>query len=262
MELLSGVYVAKKKDGTVYYRANITFSGKHISLGSHENVAVANAIYNDAREILYGNQTISDYTSNYAISFKKFVTLINFRDNGIYIKTPIYIEKKFFTYYLDVDDYLIFDVDDLFYYSTHSIMRRKNHLFVADYGMQVNILSRYGIRSHAVCGRDYYFSNGDTRDFTYGNIIIQNKYHGVVHYIKNGRDIYKATIHIVGDYVIGKYRTEEEAAVAYNKAADILKKAGIKKSFPENYPESLSAISYASIYNSVRISEKILNYKP
>ena len=29
-----GVYIAKKKDGTIYYRSSFTYKSKHISLGS------------------------------------------------------------------------------------------------------------------------------------------------------------------------------------------------------------------------------------
>ena len=83
--------------------------------------------------------------------------LINFRDNGIYFGTPIYARPKFFYYYLSPVDVLKFDIDDLFYYSSRKIMKRGEHLFVADYGMQVNILNRYGIRSFAVAGKDYLF---------------------------------------------------------------------------------------------------------
>ena len=32
--MLTGVYLATKKDKTVYYRSNITHKGRHISLGS------------------------------------------------------------------------------------------------------------------------------------------------------------------------------------------------------------------------------------
>lgn len=84
--------------------------------------------------------------------------LINFRDNGIYFGTPIYARSKFFYYYLSPTDVLKFDIDDLFYYSSRKIMKRNGHLFVADYGMQVNILNRYGIRNFAVAGKDYLFS--------------------------------------------------------------------------------------------------------
>lgn len=263
MEKLAGVFTATKKDGSTYYRANITIKNKHISLGSYDDACSANKAYLEASEIFNSDITIDDYSSKkYTLSFLKFVILINFRDNHIYFKTPIYLYKKYFYYYFDKHYYLKFDADDLFYYSTHSIMRRGGHLFVADYGMQVNILSRYGIRSHAVQGKDYYFANGDTQDFRYGNIIIVNPYHGVNHFVKNGRDFFKVKIHINGDYVVGTYKTVEEAAIAYNKAADCLKEKGVQKNFPENYPESLSAISYASIYHSVKISAKIRNYTP
>lgn len=263
MNLPAGVYKTTKKDGSVYYRAGITIGGKHISLGGFDNAETAGLAYLDAKRIFHSDTTISGYEyGGFSIPFRKYVTLINYRDNGMYFKTPVYIYRSYFLYYLDVDDCLKFDADDLFYYTTHSIMRRGNHLFVADFGMQVNILSRYGIREYAVCGRDYYFANNDRSDYRYGNIVIVNPYHGVCHFVKNGRDYYKVKIHINGDYVVGTYATPEEAAIAYNKAADTLREAGCKKSFPENYPESLSAIAYASIYNSVRISRKIKEYRP
>ena len=55
-------------------------------------------------------------------------------------------------------------------------MRRGGHLFVADYGMQVNIASRYGIKNFAVENRDYRFVNGNDHDFRYANIEILNTY--------------------------------------------------------------------------------------
>ena len=262
MDKYAGVYEATKTDGTKYYRAGITIKNKHISLGSFNSPELANQAYNEASEIFYSQIEIESYNpSKYILSFNKFVVLINFRDNNIYFKTPIYLYKRYFYYYFDKNYFLKFDADDLFYYSTHSIMRRGGHLFVADYGMQVNILSRYGIRDYAVQGKDYYFANGDSQDFRYGNIIIVNPYHGVNHFVKNGRDYYKVKIHINGDYVVGTYKTPEEAAIAYNKAADCLREKGLQKNFPENYPESLSAISYASIYHSVKISAKIRNLR-
>lgn len=261
MDIPAGVYETFKKDGTRYYRSSITVKGKHISLGSYDDATAAGRVYIEASQIMTSDITVDDYmVSHYFLPYKKYVSLINYRDNGIYIKTPVYLCGRYFTYHLAPDDILKFDMDDLFYYSTHSIMRRKRHLFVADFGMQVNILSRYGIREHAVCGRDYFFANKDNCDFRYGNIIVENRYYGVTHFVKNGVDLYKAKIHINGDYVIGVYKTAEEAAIAYNKAAHILKEKGLKKSFPENYPESLSAISYAMIYNSVKISSKIREF--
>ena len=37
--MLPGVYQAKKKDDTIYFRSSITYSGKHISLGSFETIS-------------------------------------------------------------------------------------------------------------------------------------------------------------------------------------------------------------------------------
>lgn len=260
MKEITGVYETQLKNGTPSFRAGITVSRKHISLGSYNNSEDAGRAYTEACELMTSPAGIDDYSDTMALSFRKYVSLVNLRDNHIYFKSPIYLFKKHFMYYVDRDTILTFDADDLFYYSTKSIMKRGNHLFVADYGMQVNILSRYGIREHAVLGRDYYFVNDNRHDFRYGNIVIINKYYGVRRIIHNNRERFKAIIHINGDYVIGTYNSEDEAAIAYNKAAHILREKGVKKSFPENYPESLSAIAYASIYNSVKISARIRNY--
>lgn len=266
-----GVFTAVKKDGTEYYRASITYMNKHISLGSYSDSKTAADAYWAAELILRGrdrssslsldfvNRIIPDihYPGDCPLSFEKWVILVNLRDNGIYFKTPIYLYKKFFLYFLSQERVLKFDVDDLFYYSTHKIMARNGYLFVNDYGSQTNILSHYGIRSHAVCGRDYIFVNGDKDDFRYGNISIINRYHGVQASIRNGKTLYKVKIHINGDYIVGTYSTENEAAIAYNKAVELLASKGIKRNYLTNYIEDISPIEYAKIYNSIRISKKL-----
>ena len=263
-----GVYSATKIDKTQYFRASITFKNKHISLGSFDDVKLAALAYTEADRILHDINTAYidtvNYTTHYepdkyVLSFEKFIILVNFRDTNIYIKTSIYLCHKYFIYFLEPNRHLIFDVDDLFYYSNHKIMIRNGYLFVNDYGMQTNILSRYGIKNHSVCARDYTFANGDSTDFRYGNIIIINQYFGVQHIIKNGRNLYKVKIHVNGDYIVGTYTTEKEAAIAYNKAADLLKSKGIHKSFSSNYIEDISSIEYASIYNTVKISKRLRN---
>ena len=50
--------------------------------------------------------------------------------------------------------FLKFDIDDLFYYSSHKILKRQGHLYVNDYGMQITILNRYGIKNYGV--REYW----------------------------------------------------------------------------------------------------------
>ena len=50
------------------------------------------------------------------LSFEKIIVLLNFRNNGIYFKNPIYLRNGYFSYYLSRIEELKFDVDDLFYY--------------------------------------------------------------------------------------------------------------------------------------------------
>lgn len=259
---MKGVYETQKKDGSVYYRASFTYKGKHISLGSFDNKIKANQAYAEAGRIIGGRDiTIGNYAPDSALPFEKWVVIINFRDNGLYFSTPIYARPKFFYYYLSPSLVLKFDIDDLFYYSSHKIMKRNGHLFVADYGMQVSILSRYDIKSFAVAGRDYVFLNGDNTDFRRQNIKIINRYNGVYAITAKGRTKYKAKINVPGYYIIGVYKSELEAAVAYNKAVDILKRNGVKKNYTPNYIDGLSPSAYADIYSKLKISDKIENYK-
>ncbi|MDY3854454.1 MAG: hypothetical protein SO170_05815 [Butyribacter sp.] len=264
MALLPGVYQAKKKDGTIYFRSSVTFRTKHISLGSFPTEELAHKTYVEARRLLESKTPLApdDYhTKDFPyLPFAKWISLINFKNNGFYIKTPIYLRKNFFYYYLSPTDVLTFDTDDLFYYSNHSIMRRGNHLFVAEYGMQTNIHSRYGIKNFARLNVDYRFVNGDTNDFRYSNIEILNPYHGVTLVENQTSPLYAAKIHIHGDYLIGRYQTATEAAIAYNKAVDTLESKHFKKNFEKNYIEELTAEEYKTIYQQIKISPKITNY--
>lgn len=264
MGMLPGVYKTAKKNGNTYYRASITFCSKHISLGSFESEGQAHKAYLDAADIIKSDKTYSpdDYCDGIcrALSFSKWIVLINFKNNGIYIKTPIYLRKNFFYYYLSVNDVLVFDVDDLFYYSEHKILRRGGHLFVTEYGMQTNIASRYGIRNFARPGTDFCFVNGNNRDFRYENIKILNPYQGVTAEKYKSGVCYVTRIHINGNYTVGRYNTIEEAAAAYNKAADLLEEKGILKHFERNYIEEMPAKDYMELYNSASISDKIINF--
>ena len=266
MAALPGVFQAIKKDGTPYYRASVTYHSRHISIGSFSDEAAAHGAYQLACRLLFEQNRFSSdpliEIESYSecglpLSFDKWVMLLNLRDHGIYCRNPIYLANRFFYYCLDSETLLKFDVDDLFFYMNHKIMRRGGHLFVADYGMQLNILSRYGIHSHAVPGRDYVFANGDPHDFRYANIEVINHYYGVFRQVRRGQDVYAAKIHLNGDILIGRYRSETEAAVAYNKAVDYLHSRGITKNYPENYIESLDEVGYAKYYNSARISHSL-----
>lgn len=259
--MLPGVFAANKKNGSLYYRASLTHKNKHISLGSFETEREAYNAYLDGDKIIHSTIGIEDYSEDsFTISFDKFISLVNYRDNGIYIKTPIYLKNRYFLYYLAKDSIFKFDIDDLFYYSNHKIMKRNGYLFVSDYGMQTNILYRYGIKHHAVMGKDYIFSNGDTQDYRYGNIEIINRYNGVSKYINKGIEIFRVKIHIVGDYIVGEYENEIEAAIAYNKAIDTLKNRGILINYTENYIENLTSKEYHEIYEHVKISKNIRHF--
>ncbi|MCF0128307.1 MAG: hypothetical protein HUJ70_07025 [Pseudobutyrivibrio sp.] len=258
----SGVYEATKKNGEKYYRAGITCRGKHISLGSFDNESKAHSAYMEAGELLTTEDiTLLNYSSHIkTLSLEKTISLLNFRDNHLYIKNPIYLQKGFFLYYLDNNKILKFDNDDLFYYSSHKIQKRGNHLFVADYGMQYSILSRYGIRPFAVAGRDYVYANQDETDLRYSNIIVINRYHGVLKETKKGITRYKALIHLNGDFIIGRFNTEEEAAVAYNKAVDYCKDHGFDKNFIQNYVVEYSPKEYADVYVEIKLTGAFKRY--
>ena len=253
---LAGAFRAQKKNGDIYYRSSFTYRNKHISLGSFASEEDAHKAYLEALAVVkpQSDITMEHMPKDHILSFEKYVCLLNFRDNDIYIKNPVYLRKSYFEYYYSRNDIYLFD---LFYYSEHKLMKRGEHLFVSDYGMQVTILSRYGIQSHAVAGKDYVFINGNSHDLRYENIHILNPYFGVRHITRKGTRLFQAKIHVRGDYVIGTYKSADEAAIAYNKAIDLLKEAGSPKNYEPNYLEHLTGKQYADIYSRIEVSDKL-----
>ena len=71
----------------------------------------------------------------------------------------------------------------------------------------------------------------------------------------------KIDLQLKGNYTIGVYETETEAAIAYNKAIDYFKKAGVDKAYTPNYMEGISPLAYADLYSSIKISPKIEHYR-
>ena len=70
--MLTGVYLATKKDKTVYYRSNITHKGRHISLGSFPTEVQAHQAYTAACELLSGTETIDEaFTGPTSLPLKK-----------------------------------------------------------------------------------------------------------------------------------------------------------------------------------------------
>ncbi len=146
----------------------------------------------------------------------------------------------------------------MFYYSEHKISVRGNHLFVADYGMQVSVADRYGIKAYAVMDRDYRFINHDPTDYRYENIEIINRYTGVSRMQRGSKTQYKAVIHIRSNYVIGHFNTEVEAAIAYNKAADFLERQGILRNYETNYIDSVTPSAYAALYSKIKLPQSLI----
>ncbi|MCR5777941.1 MAG: hypothetical protein K6G84_11080 [Lachnospiraceae bacterium] len=256
---MNGAYKTVKLDGSTYFRASITHKNKHISLGSSPSESAASSMYIAASEVLKGRLGIEDYSDNNILNFSVWVTLINFRDNNVYFKTPIYLRKKYFLYYFSPEIVFKFDTDDLFFYSQHRIQARGKHFFCENYGAQVSLSSRYGIRPFAVKDRDYRFLNGDDTDYRYENIEIINKYYGVEKIIKKFDTLYKAKIHVNGNYSLGTFKSEDTAAIAVNKAIDLLSRTSLKKKrMYSNFIEHIPASSYADIYSSIILPKKFM----
>ena len=98
--MLPGVYTARKKNGSLYYRASITHQNKHISLGSYDTEDLAHQAYLQAQLLLTSFELTLDSAEAMpgALLFEKKVSLLNFRDNRIYFKNPIYLKQNYFLY--------------------------------------------------------------------------------------------------------------------------------------------------------------------
>ena len=260
--MLPGVYLGTKKDGTIYYRSSITYHNKHISLGSYQSERQASQSYREACLILFDYGYTLDYDySKFILLFEKIITLLNFRDNQMYIKCPIYLRKNYFQYFYSPTLDFKFDNDDLFYFSSKKIMKRNGHLFVADYGMQVSLLSRYGIKNYAIKNRDYRFSNNDETDLRRSNIIILSRYNGVTAIAtSSGIFNYKAYIHLHGNFNLGTFTNEDIAGIAYNKAVDLALRHGVKKLFTVNFIDTLSSKEYAHYYTEIKLPKRFSDY--
>ena len=71
--------------------------------------------------------------------------------------------------------------------------------------------------------------------------------------------MYRTKIHINGDYILGEFLSENEAAVAYNKAIDMLSGL-INIAYTPNYIEGISSVEYASLYHNIILSKNFRNY--
>jgi hypothetical protein len=262
MGMPTGIYTTRKKNGQQYYRVSITYKNKHISLGSTDSYATAEKCYALASLIVRNNRyRLHDYNkTNQSLSYEKWVILHNFRDNGLYFKTPIYLYKHYFSYHLSQQIILTFDVDDLFFYGTHKIFKRGNYFFVNDFGMQMNILARFGIRNHASMGKDYHFIDKNPYNLRYDNIDITNPYHGVEKNIYKNKVRYKAKIHVNGYIVLGYFQSIHKAAIAYNKAIDFIHRyVHHDKNYTKNYIDSISQEEIDYLYTTIVLPKYLIN---
>ena len=88
---LPGAFKAQKKDGTVYYRASVTYKNKHISLGSFAAENDASSAYCEAQKI------VSDTGSIYNIdSYHEPVSYTHLRahETDSYLVCRLLLEKK------------------------------------------------------------------------------------------------------------------------------------------------------------------------
>ena len=93
--MLPGVYIDKKKNGDLNYRASITIDKKHISLGSYTSEIQASAAYSLAKKIMSDTSySCLNYQESSPLKYDKYVSLINLRDNHLYFANPIYIRKR------------------------------------------------------------------------------------------------------------------------------------------------------------------------
>lgn len=267
----TGAYKATTKDGKTVYRSKISYRGKSVSLGTYETEEEANGAYYEAKK-LYADDMISidevflgdrlrERMQSTFLPSDKVVSIINHRDHNIYIKTPIYIRNGYISYYMRDGKELKFDMDELFYYSSHRILKRGNSLYVNDFGMQYRILDRYGIHHNSVSGVDYTFVNGDELDFRSANIVVVNPYFGVRKKEElTARPYYETKIHLNGDFIVGRYSSQIKAAIAYNKACDYAREHGFLKEFAQNYVDEISPREYAEIYYDIQLPENFIRF--
>ncbi len=252
---MSSIYPVTIKNETKY-RVYFLYKNQKINLGTYFSLATAKSALNEAKCITKAAAGVPVF-DNTTLDFKKVVCLCNLRDHHTYIKNPIYLFPTYFSYYLSKDIILLFDSKDLFYFSTYKIYRRNNYLYTQDSISQQNLLSRFGIQNHSVLGKDYYFKNQNPYDFRRENLVIINSYKGVSAKKQGDDTFYVTSIYTTNNIVVGHYKTEIEAAIAYNKAIDLLKKQGYDKQYISNDLAYLTRAEYQQIYDQLTISSRL-----
>lgn len=240
------------------YKVYFVYFGQKIYLGIFNTYEEAKNILTEANTIMSSPSGLPDF-SEFTLNYKKIICLCNLRDNKTYIKNPIYIYPTYFHYYLSKSSFLIFDLKELFYFSTYKIYKRGSYLYTQDSVSQQSILSRFGILNHSIVGKDYRFRNDNPNDFRQDNIEIINAYKGVTKKEKNNCTLYTSSIYIDKNIVLGHYSSEIEAAIAYNKAIDYLIGTGTTKNFVHNAIPFITKDEYQMIYEKIILSPRFFH---
>ncbi len=120
---------------------------------------------------------------------------------------------------------------------------------MADYGMQQTLTSRYGIKATELPAWIIVLSTEILRTSAGKSADPQHLSRCPENGSKNGQYVYTVRIHIRGNYIVGRYATDIEAAIAYNKAIDILHSKGVTSNFtPTMWKPSLPAVMPRSFY--------------
>lgn len=243
-------------NGKTQYKLYFVFESNKLYLGTYPSMKTAEKVLEEA-EALMASLEGPPHFEHTLLDYKKIVSLCNFRDHKKYLKNPIYLYATYFHYYLSKDCILIFDSRDLLYFSTYKIYKRGNYLYTQDSISQKSILSRFGIPNHSVINKDYFFKNGNPYDFRSENLVIVNNYKGVKQKINNNQPIYTSYIHIKTNLVLGHYESEIEAAIAYNKAIDLLRQQNRLHDYTYNTIPYITEAEYMAIYNSISLSPRL-----
>jgi hypothetical protein len=247
------------KNNQITYRVYYPYYKKKIYLGLYKDLASATHAYDYVDQIMHSQKNLATcvQTSKAFISFHKLIILLNYRDTKLYFNKPIYLDGYFFSYYLDENTKLIFDKEDLFFFSTHTLGKRGGYLYVENGISQTSLLSRFGIPNYSKVGKDYFFKNENPLDFRRENLIVNNTFIGVSKEIKYKKEVYVARITLKNTLIIGYYETATQAAIAYNKAAMLLMDKNPKKQYTLNTLDYLTASEYSQIYESVAVSPRL-----
>lgn len=232
------------------------FKRKKIYIGIFESEETAQSAYAYCHQLLHTNVLPQPFLPQY-ITFKKYITLINLRDHGVWINQPIYLYDTYFQYFLSANLILTFDLKDLFFFSTSKIYKRGNYLFTTNRHSQCSILTRFGLPAKSIYGRDYLFANKNRYDFRRSNLIILNHYRGVSCKEKHGQLLYTTKIYHGRSLLVGHYDSEVVAAIAYNKAFDTLIALGVFRDYTPNTIPYLTQSEYQSIYNQISLTPRL-----